>query len=59
MDDGEWWELVEAIDKALTAWEEVTLPEMDGDADQLAAAMDDLAELYAKAMMPPSWGPKS
>jgi hypothetical protein len=45
--------LLIAIDRALQEWERVTLPAMDGDADELAAAMDGLARVYAEAMNPP------
>ena len=45
--------LLVAIDRALMEWERVTLPEVDGDADELAEAMDGLARVYAEAMNPP------
>lgn len=44
--------LLTAISRALDEWERVTLPAMDGDADELAAAMDGLARVYAEAMNP-------
>ena len=44
--------LLTAIAAALDEWERVTLPEMDGDADKLAEAMDGLARAYAEAMQP-------
>jgi hypothetical protein len=44
--------LVTAIDRALDEWERVTLPEMNGDADALAEAMDALARARAEAMTP-------
>ena len=44
--------LITAIDRALDEWERVTLPEMDGDADELAAAMDALARARAQVMTP-------
>lgn len=45
--------LLTAIAAALDEWERVTLPEMDGDADALAQAMDGLAKVYAIAVNPP------
>ncbi len=50
--DNDTEKLILAIDRALDEWERVTLPEVDGDADALAAAMDELARARAEVMTP-------
>jgi O-succinylbenzoate synthase len=44
--------LIQAAEKALDAWGEVTLPPMNGDADELAQAMDNLSAAVAAWYQP-------